>query len=264
MSLTWRELEGPLQGALALELGTHPLNELGEAALVELERFVADALPACRGVLVVSTLERGFCAGADLRGLAAGLAEDPEALTRVRAFLVRIGAVFRALDEAPVPVIGAVHGAVFGGGLELALCCDVLVADPSARFGFPELRLGLVPGFGGLTRLGRDVGQAWVRDLLLSGRSLSADAALRAGLITQRVAAGRQQAAAERLLAQALRHPPAATAAAKRLLKRPDPAALDREIDAFCELVQSPTVLAALRAFVARTDPLPYVAQERP
>jgi len=264
--IRWSAGDGPLAGCAILELASPPLNELGEAALAALERFVAEALPEARGVLITSALERGFCAGADLVGLAEGLASEPDAQARVRAFLERIGAVFTALDTCPVPVVGAVHGAVFGGGLELALCCDVLVADPSARFGFPELRLGLIPGFGGLARLSRDLGQARLRDLLLTGRSLSAEAALRAGLVSQRVGAGQQRAVAERVLAQAVRHPPAATAAAKRLLKPVDPALLQREVDTFCELLRAPDVLEALTQFVARSDPLPYVArpQEAP
>lgn len=260
--LRWRPLAGgELAGCVALELDAPPLNELGEAALEALEAFVREALPACRGVLIVSQLARGFCAGADLAALATGLAAEPDAPARVRRFLERIGSAFRALDEAPVPVVGAVHGAVFGGGLELALCCDVLVADSSARFGFPELRLGLIPGFGGLARLGRDLGQARVRDLLLTGRSLSADAAQRAGLVAHRVAAGQHRPVAERLLAQAVRHPPAATAAAKRLLKPISPEVLQREIDTFCALLAAPEVLRALTQFVNRSDPLPYVAR---
>ncbi|MCZ7681127.1 MAG: AMP-binding protein [Sandaracinaceae bacterium] len=84
----------------------------------------------------------------------------------VRAFLDRIHRVFDTLDTAPIPTVAAVHGVCFGGGFELALTCDVIVADKSARFAFPELRLGLVPGFGGIPRLERDLGNAVVRDLL--------------------------------------------------------------------------------------------------
>src|SRR5438046_7760286 len=74
------------------------------------------------------------------------------------------------IDAAPLTTIASVHGVVFGGGFELALVCDLIIADKMARFCFPELRLGLVPGFGGIPRLKRDLGNAVVRDLLLTGR----------------------------------------------------------------------------------------------
>ena len=77
-----------------------------------------------------------------------------------------------AIDAAPLTTIAAVHGVTFGGGFELALACDLIVADKMARFCFPELRLGLIPGFGGIPRLKRDLGNAVVRDLLLTGRSI--------------------------------------------------------------------------------------------
>src|SRR5258708_20402096 len=83
---------------------------------------------------------------------------------------------------SPLTTIAAVHGVCFGGGFELALACDLIVADKMARFCFPELRLGLIPGFGGIPRLKRDIGNAVVRDLLLTGRSINATKALAAGL----------------------------------------------------------------------------------
>ena len=78
------------------------------------------------------------------------------------------------IDAAPLTTIAAVHGVTFGGGFELALVCDLIIADKMARFCFPELRLGLIPGFGGIPRLKRDLGNAVVRDLLLTGRSFNA------------------------------------------------------------------------------------------
>ncbi len=79
-----------------------------------------------------------------------------------------------AIDASPLTTIAAVHGVTFGGGFELALVCDLIIADKMARFCFPELRLGLIPGFGGIPRLKRDLGNAVVRDLLLTGRSFNA------------------------------------------------------------------------------------------
>jgi enoyl-CoA hydratase/carnithine racemase len=103
----------------------------------------------------------------------------------VRDYLTRIHSVFSIIDSSPLTTIAAVHGVTFGGGFELALTCDLIIADKMARFCFPELRLGLIPGFGGIPRLKRDLGNGLVRDLLLTGRSLNATRAHAAGLVSQ-------------------------------------------------------------------------------
>lgn len=247
-------------GVLEVALRRPPLNEIGLTLLGELERVVL-LLPEARGVLLFSELERGFSAGADLVALHEAIAErGHEAVCGdVRAFLERVRDAFRALDEARVPVVGAVHGVVFGGGFELALCCDVLVADKTARFGFPELRLGLVPGFGGTVRLRRDAGAARARDLLLTGRSLNAERAREAGLASQVVGIGKHVGVARRCLEQILRVDAEATAAAKRLLAPDLTNALQEEIETFCRLFARPEVARALAEFAARGDVLPYL-----
>jgi enoyl-CoA hydratase/carnithine racemase len=156
-------------------------------------------------------------------------------------------------------VIAAVHGVVFGGGLELALACDLIVADRTARFAFPELRLGLVPGFGGIPRLRRDVGNALVRDLLLTGRSIGAERALAAGLVSQVVAEGQALRAARATAAQAAKFDPKTIAAAKRFAKPLPEAELKREMDLFLELFARPVVQDALRKFVDDRGPMPYL-----
>src|SRR5207245_8945018 len=103
-------------------------------------------------------------------------------------FLERTHRVLNAIDAAPLTTIAGVHGVAFGGGFELALVCDLIVADKMARFAFPELRLGLIPGFGGIPRLKRDLGNAVVRDLPLTSRRSNAAKAQSAGLVRQTVA----------------------------------------------------------------------------
>src|SRR2546430_7347940 len=102
----------------------------------------------------------------------------------VRDYLERIHRVMNTIDAAPLTTIAAVHGVVFGGGFELALVCDLIIADKMARFCLPELRLGLIPGIGGIPRLNRDLGNAVVRDLLLTGRSFNATKAQQIGLVS--------------------------------------------------------------------------------
>ena len=177
----------------------------------------------------------------------------------MRNFLERIHAVFDVLDEAPMVTIAAVHGVTFGGGFELALTMDIIVADRTARFAFPELRLGLIPGFGGIPRLKRDLGNAVVRDLLLTGRSIHASKAQTAGLVSQVVSEGEALKAARAVAAQAGKFDGKTVQAAKRFMKPIPREELRREIDIFCELFAQPAVSAGLRRFVENEGPLPYL-----
>jgi len=246
---------------LELELDRPPCNEIGSFALEELERFLPEIESA--GALVVhSSVKAGFCAGADLRELytRGRELEQEQRLDAVRDFLTRIHAVLDRLDAAPIPTVAAVHGVVFGGGLELALCCDLIVADATARFAFPELRLGLVPGFGGIPRLRRDVSNSLVRDLLFTGRSLGAARAHAAGLVSQLTAPGRALEGARAAAAQMLKFDAPAVAAAKAFLKPLPRPAGRREIEIFLDLFRRPAVQEALQRFAENeTGPLPYL-----
>src|SRR5208283_957612 len=143
-------------------------------------------------LIVYSEMKPGFCAGADLRELyhRSQAMDKAEAAKGVRDFLERIHHVLNRIDAAPLTTIAAVHGVTFGGGFELALACDLIIADKLTRFCFPELRLGLIPGFGGIPRLKRDLGNAVVRDLLLTGRSFNVMKAQQIGLVSQIAAEG--------------------------------------------------------------------------
>src|SRR5439155_24635742 len=143
-----------------------------------------------------------------------------------------------------------VHGVCFGGGLELALTCDVIVADKMARFAFPELRLGLIPGFGGIPRLKRDLGNAFVRDLLLTGRSVNAARAQAVGLVAQLAGEGEALKVARATAAQITKYDAVTRAAAKKFIKPIPYDELRREIDLFRELFTRPAVMAALKKFV--------------
>ncbi len=194
-TLSWSQEDG----AIHLVLDRAPCNEIGSLTLPELELFV-NALPKLQqdahSLIISSARQEGFCAGADLRELyreSQPLAADERA-SRLHDFLERIHKVMNTLDAAPLTTIAAVEGIAFGGGFELALTCDLIIADKMARFCFPELRLGLIPGFGGIPRLKRDLGNAVVRDLLLTGRSINATKAQSVGLVSQVVAEGRSAA----------------------------------------------------------------------
>ena len=251
-------------GVCELALGREPLNEIGSEMLGDLERFLNELdRTKARALLIYSTRPRGFCAGADLRELYAGMCERPveEHLPLLGEFLARVQRVMDTLDELPITTVGAISGLCFGGGFELALTCDLLVADRTARFAFPELRLGLIPAFGGVPRLRRELPAGVVRDLLLTGRSINAKKAFELGLVSQLVAPGEALSMARQVAGQAslLEREPAA--AAKSLLKRIPEQELDEEREHFLRLFQHARVKQALGRFVNSRDPMPYLPQ---
>ncbi len=251
-------------GVIELALHREPCNELGSLSLEELEQFASaldDLEPEAHALIIYSELKSGFCAGADLRELyeRAQSMEKAQATRGVRDFLERIHRVLNRIDAAAVTTIAAVHGVTFGGGFELALVCDLIIADKLARFCFPELRLGLIPGFGGIPRLKRDLGNAVVRDLLLTGRSFNATKAQQIGLVSQVVSEGEALRAARATAAQLAKFDRRTAAAAKRFIKPIPHEELRKEIDLFCELFSSPAVEAGLKKFVESTDAQPYL-----
>lgn len=272
-NLTWtgKTLRTELRdGTLFVRLNREPCNEIGLETLADFERVLSsiaeDGFFGPRALVWQSELPSGFCAGADLRALYAGLVErDPDgsnpsaATAEVRSFIDRIHAVFDGFDQLPIPTIAVVHGVVFGGGFELALTADVIIAEKSARFCFPELRLGLVPGFGGIPRLRRDVGNAAIRDLLLTGRSLRASSAHKLGLVQHLVGNGQGRTTALQMAAQMARFDSAVMAKAKAFIKPLPRTELDEEKRLFVELMASPTVRDALRAFAESSDLRPYL-----
>src|SRR6266852_3737717 len=259
-ALSW-ELKN---GVVELVLHREPCNEIGSSALAELEKFASalkDLENKAHALILHSTLKSGFCAGADLRELYHGVQgmEKQTAARGVREFLERIHKVMNAIDGSPLTTVAAVNGVTFGGGLELALVCDLIIADKMARFCFPELRLGLIPGFGGIPRLKRDLGHGVVRDLLLTGRSFNATKAQSVGLVSQVVAEGEALRVARGTAAQLKKFDRRTAANAKKFIKPIPYEELRREIEIVSELYARPAVQAALKKFVESADAQPYL-----
>lgn len=259
-SLSWQISNG----AIELTLHREPCNEIGSLVLEELEGF-ARALPQLvidsHALILHSAQPAGFCAGADLRELyerSQGM-DKASAVRGVRDFLERIHHVMNTIDALPITTIAAVHGVTFGGGFELALVCDIIIADRMARFCFPELRLGLIPGFGGIPRLKRDLGNAVVRDLLLTGRSFNVMKAQQIGLVSQIAAEGEALRIARATAIQVGKFDRATTAAAKKFVKPIPYEELKHEIDIFCDLYAQPAVEEGLRKFVENETVQPYL-----
>src|SRR5688500_8198245 len=161
------------------------LNALNDATMAELGRVIDD-VRADSGVggIVLTGAGRAFVAGADIAELRAKSKSQMHELAR------RGQDVFRRFETSPKPVVAAVNGFALGGGCELALACHVRIASEHAKFGQPEVKLGIIPGYGGTQRLTRIVGKGRALQLLLTGESIDATEAHRIGLANQVVASG--------------------------------------------------------------------------
>ncbi len=155
------------------------LNALNSATLDEIGAAAAEVGrdPGARVLLLTGSGEKAFVAGADISEMQAFTADEGH------RFSMRAMAAFRTLETLPIPVIAVVRGYCLGGGLELAMACDWLLAGASAALGQPEVTLGVTPGFGGSQRLPRRIGTAMAMELILTGRRIDATEALRLGLV---------------------------------------------------------------------------------
>ncbi len=166
-----------------------------------------------RAVVLSAAGEAAFCVGADLKERAGFTDAD---LLRQRPVF---RAAFAGVLDLPQPTIAAVHSYALGGGLELALSCDLIVADETAVFGLPEVTVGLVPGGGGTQLTLRRLGAARAADLILTGRRVAVEEAERLGLVDRRVPAGAARRAALELAGQIAANSPVGVRAAKRALR---------------------------------------------
>ena len=191
------------------------MNAISSAMTAELARTCAElaAAPEVRVVVLGAAGERAFCAGADLKERA-GMT-DADILRQRHA----IRGVFGAMLALPQPVIAAVHGFALGGGCELALSCDLVVADETAVFGLPEVTVGVVPGGGGTQTLVRRVGSARAAELIFTGRRVDAREAYDLGIAQRLVPPGEARAVAFEIATAIAKNSPVGTRAAKRALR---------------------------------------------
>lgn len=182
------------------------LNALNATVIAELGQAVAqvETDDAIRGVLLTGAGPKAFVAGADIAELASQGPVDGKARAQAGQL------VFRRLERCGKPVVAAVNGFALGGGCELAMACHLRVASEGARFGQPEVKLGLGPGYGGTVRLPRLVGKGRALELLLTGEMIDAQEAWRIGLVNRVVPADRLMAEAEALLRKILENGPLA------------------------------------------------------
>ena len=202
--------DGPLEAVALLTLDRpEQLNALSFDLVAQLGELLAvlDGDPACRAIVITGSGDRAFAAGADIRELAG---QTPRSLHEADPFsaLDRIG-------HLRTPVIAAVRGFALGGGCELAMACDMVVAGDNAQFGQPEIRIGVIPGAGGAQRLTRAIGKARAMEVILTGGRIGAEEAERMGLVSLVVPAAETVDRALELAGRIASMPPLAVQAAK-------------------------------------------------
>jgi enoyl-CoA hydratase/carnithine racemase len=248
------ERDGPIA---RLTLDNPPLNLVTAALLGELGAAL-DELEAAdpgdiRAVVVTGAGDRAFSAGSHVGEFEAQRGPGG------RARLVLEQATVTRLARLSMPTIAAIEGNALGGGLEIALACDLRVASDRAKLGLPEVRLAVIPGAGGTQRLARVVGLARARELILTGRVLDADEAERMGLVNRVVSAGGTRAAAHEIGAEIAERGPLAVRAAKRLLDASADLPLDdglaAELEASVRIFATDDMLEGATAFLGKRPP---------
>jgi len=235
--------------------GEARMNVLSRALVAELaeEARRAASNEQIRAVVITGAGSRAFCAGANLKERR-GWTEDD-----VRRWLVELHGGLREVERCPKPWIAAVNGLALGGGCELALACDLRVVDPAAQMALTEVRIGVIPGGGGTVRLARIVGLGRARELILTGRRVEAEEALRLGLANRISAAGDSVSTAVALGNEIAANAPVAVAAAKAALEEawdlPIDAALERERAHYDKALRSEDRLEGLAAFAEKRPP---------
>ncbi|GAC1376266.1 MAG: enoyl-CoA hydratase-related protein [Hymenobacter sp.] len=227
------------------------LNALNAATIENLDAAVQRALaePQVRGLIVTGSGEKAFVAGADIAELAA--------LTPARAARAagRGQEVFRRIEESPKPVVAAVNGFALGGGCELAMACHLRVAADNARFGQPEVNLGLVPGYGGTQRLPQLIGKGKALELLLTADAIKAEEAWRLGLVNHVVPLAELLPFCRQLLAKILSKAPLAVGLVLECVNAHYAKGADgyaAEVQAFGRAFESDDFKEGTRAFVEK------------
>ena len=239
-------------GVGVIRLDRPPANALNHQVGIELRDAVRDAGDRCRA-LVVWGGPKLFAAGADIKEIAGFGPEE------IRPVVTALGDALAALEALPIVSIAAITGFALGGGMELALACDLRYAAEDARLGQPEIRIGVIPGAGGTQRLTRLVGPGRTRDLVFSGRQVVAQEGLGMGLVERVLPAeevfDRAVADARGFAEGPLEALAAAKGAIRAALDRPLEAGLMDEREAFVRLFGTPDQREGMRAFLEKRDP---------
>ncbi|HET9963565.1 MAG TPA: enoyl-CoA hydratase-related protein [Nitrospiraceae bacterium] len=235
-----------------ITLRNPPANVLNLSMLKELGQVLSEAEEEdFVRVVIITGAGRFFCAGADMNELAHlnGAHAGVE-------FAVRGQSLFNRIERLDKPVLAAINGPCVGGGLELALACHIRIAAQAVPLGLPEVKLGLIPGFGGTQRLPRVIGASNAAEMILTGESLSAEEALRTGLVSRVVPPDELLSQASAIAAQIAARSKGAIEAALHAIRGgldiPLSEGLDREAELFGRLCATPEKQQAVQAFLEK------------
>ena len=242
------------EGVARVELDKPPVNAFDLALVLELADVVRELSLSDARVVVFSGRGPSLAAGGDIKWMHGCMTDrDTKSL---RTFFRAIQRVFDDVDRLPMPTIAVVHGPTLGGGLELALACDLRIAAGDARIGFPEAGIGLIPAAGGTQRLTEILGRSRAIELMMTGATLDAQQAFSLGLVNRVVEAGELPGATDAFAQEVLRATPAAATAVKSCVRtRVDggrDAGFRREGELIEELALDPEAFERLDAFVQR------------
>lgn len=230
-----------------------PVNELSGELIADLDGALAAIPSSVRAVAVTSDVERVFMAGGDIAFMSGA------SISEQGAYVRSVQRSFSRLEALSVPVVAGVDGACLGGGLELALACDIRIVSEAAVVGLPEVTLGILAGSGGTQRLVRAVGQGLARDLLLTGRRVSGAEAVNAGIASRLAARGAAGDDARELAAELADGAAEAIQATKRLaLAASDnslAAGLNQEWSEWMQVRHSDNAQEGLSAFLEKRAP---------
>lgn len=246
-----------IRGQVAIVTVDHPpMNALDAAtkeAIAEVFRELDDRRQEIRVVILRGAGEKAFAAGADIKAF---LELTPDI---ARRRLSRSHQIYSMVEDFQWPVIGAIHGFCLGGGLELALCCDIRCAEETAKFGFPEVNLSVFPGNGGIARSLFHLPLGKLKELVFTGEMISAEEALRLGLIEKIVPPGKSLEAALSLAEKIMGKGPLGVAAGKKVINRARDLSiqqgLELETELWANLTAAEDMKEGARAFIEKRKP---------
>lgn len=240
-----------------LTLASPPVNALSPAVLKEIDAALNEfRAQKVRALIITGSGSNAFCAGADVKAM-----KDFESAPDKAAEFLQAGVdVFNKIENFPAPVIAAINNLTLGGGLELVLACDIRISSDRARFGLPEVTLGLIPAWGGTARLPRVVGPGNAKEIIYTGQLLNAQAALRIGLLNKVVPDGDEVRAALDIAKRvATKSSPVAVRNAKQAINEGMGQSIDVALSAsekvVGEVMTSNDLREGIKAFVEKRPP---------